>query len=242
MTGTVWDRIFANLVSVLQGIDGSADASSTVDQDTPAGATTLFIADTSGFVTGYPVIINSGGDREEVTTPVASINTGVSITFQTADYWTGLEYAHTLSQADAVKQRWYNYTMQRVESWDNLDVPWNGPFPTVGILSERENPTGFSGMYEDLTRLVSLSAWTAVEYENPTDQENDQTYQKLTGDIERALMADWTRGGYASDTRLLVRQPLSASDANDPDMMTPLVGVLLQIEIDYKHAKGSLYF
>ena len=68
----------------------------TVDQDSAAAATTLYVAATTGLDVGSIIVINRDGTREEIGT-VSSIAAGVSVTLSA-----NLTYTHTLLQADVV--------------------------------------------------------------------------------------------------------------------------------------------
>jgi hypothetical protein len=57
----------------------------------------------------------------------------------------------------------------------------------------------------------------------------------IQADVERALAADVTRGGYALDTRVVRREEMVAESGS------PLGGVLIDVEILYRHADGNPY-
>lgn len=70
----------------------------TVDADSPSGATLLNVASTTGYAVNDRIIINDGGAREEEGV-IASIAAGVSFTMLA-----NLAFTHTAVQADAVRK------------------------------------------------------------------------------------------------------------------------------------------
>ena len=84
--------------AVARLMDGGEDTSfaTTVDQDSAAGATTLYLASTTGLNAGDSIIVNVGDVRAEIH-EIASVSAGVSVTLQD-----NLIYTHTAAQADAV--------------------------------------------------------------------------------------------------------------------------------------------
>jgi hypothetical protein len=71
--------------------------STTVNADSAAGGTTVFVAATTGFAVGDTVVIGKATARAECGT-IASISAGVSLTLAG-----GLLFTHTAAQADAVQ-------------------------------------------------------------------------------------------------------------------------------------------
>ena len=74
----------------------TADANTTVDEDSGSVQKVLKVASTDGFAVDEFVTINAGGEREE-TRKIYTIQDGISLTF-TVD----LYYTHTQAQGDAV--------------------------------------------------------------------------------------------------------------------------------------------
>lgn len=73
----------------------------TVNGDSASGQTVLNVANTVGFAVNSPVVINSGGARDEVKR-IASIQDGISLTMTS-----NLLYTHTGAQADVVHSNVY---------------------------------------------------------------------------------------------------------------------------------------
>jgi len=82
-------------------LDTSAEASTTVDQDSASGAKTLYVAATTGFAVGDWVIIGKGTAREEAGR-VETVNAGVSLSLVE-----NLATTHSAADADPVKERNY---------------------------------------------------------------------------------------------------------------------------------------
>jgi hypothetical protein len=79
-------------------ITPGTDSATTVDQDSASGATTLYVASTTGYAAGDTIIIHEGGAREEEAV-IDSISAGVSFTLLA-----NLTYTHTAAQADPVRR------------------------------------------------------------------------------------------------------------------------------------------
>lgn len=238
MTGTVWDRIFANLVTALEAINGSAVASSTVDVDSASGQKILNVAATTGFVAGSMVKIGDGTAGEEVGR-VASIQVGVSLTLDE-----NLDYTHTALQADTVKQDWYNVDVNYVKSWARLRIAQDAPFPAASLMAHEQRayePDELAGNYQHWTRRCEVMMLDRTRLEEPTDQSNDTIYQELLADVLRALLTDRTRGGHAMETRVLSSQPVTEEVLMDKSSELALVGALVEFEVDYRHLFGDAY-
>jgi hypothetical protein len=241
MIGARQERWFAHLVAALQGIDGSAVADAAVASNAVLGATSLEVADGSSYVTGKPCLIDADGDREEITPPVASINTNI-LTFQTTPYWAGLAYAHTLTQADEVKQDWYNYALDRVDTWQPGGIPLaKSPFPSGTAVILGESIDAYETGHQIVMTGFEVALWWASETSEPIDQTNDSVYRKLIADSEKAIFDDWTRGGHAITTRILSRRPLDQDDAGDLAKDIPLVGALLNGQVEWRQRTGDQY-
>jgi len=239
LTGTVWDRIFANLVAALSAINGTATVSTTVGDTSPAAGTVLKVVSVAGIVAGRPIIVNRGGAREEILI-VDSIGT-LLVNTRSA-----LAYTHTLAQADAVEQDWYSQTIHYVKSSDALRRGPDGPWPAINARALGERPPAgseFEGGFDEWTRgweIIVLGLPPTVE--EPTDQEIDELREEYAADVHHAVMHDHTRGGLAHQTRITGLEPVEATVAeNDGTSEMLLVGVKITGEIDYDHFRGNRY-
>lgn len=238
MTGTTWDRCFANLITALEAISATTrDANSTVDQDSAAAGTTLYVAATTGFTAGEMVLVNRGGVREEVV-QIATVNTGVSLTTATA-----LTYTHTATQTDVVEQGWYWHTVANAKSAGGLgfqagNLPWCG---AVALDQVPYDGGDISTQYQYWTRGVRVELMNYVALKEPLDQDNDEEYQKCLHDIMRAVTRSRTRGGYAIDTSIVSAEMITLEQTDERAAEIPTIGARVALAIDYRHKIGDLY-
>jgi len=235
---TVWDKAFAHLIAALEAISAStSDASTTVDQDSAAAGTTLYVTATTGFTAGQWALINRGGAREE-TVRIDTVNAGVSLTVS------ALAYTHTLAQADAVEQGWYWHTVANAKSFAGLFFPMDGAAPLCGATAGPIKPYEggqLMGQTQNWTRSVQVALLDLVADPDPLDQTIDIEFSKCLHDIIRAVTRARQRGGNAMETRIVGAEPI------DEDYMTyqtsemKWAGALVSLEIDYRHQYGDLY-
>ncbi|MEI8350093.1 MAG: hypothetical protein WCI77_08055 [Candidatus Omnitrophota bacterium] len=116
----------------------------------------------------------------------------------------------------------YANTIASVQRWNQsgnsfIDTPCliinAGP-------EEKEHRPGFITSCK-LSVLIDL--WVI----KPTD--SDTYLNSLLGDVEKALMTDYTRGGYAANTKLLGVLPFEAAEGQ------PYCGLIINVEIEYRH-------
>ena len=238
MTGTVWDRIFANLVAALSAINGTATVSTTVGDTSPAAGTVLKVVSVAGIVAGRPIIVNRGGAREEILI-VDSIGT-LLVNTRSA-----LAYAHTLAQGDKVEMGWYNQTIHFVKSSDALKRGPDGPWPAISARALSEVPPAgseFQGGFDVWTRGWEAVVLGVPDLAEPSDQDLDTLRESYAADVHQAIMADSTRGGFAHQTRITGTEPVEATVAeNDGTSELFLAGVRVKGEIDYDHLRGNRY-
>jgi len=79
--------------------------------------------------------------------------------------------------------------------------------------------------------LVYLDLWIRHD-ENDSDS-TDTVLNSLLLDIEKALMADYTRGGYARETVIRSIDPFRGTEGN------PHSGISIEVEIKYCHEQGD---
>lgn len=93
------------------------------------------------------------------------------------------------------------------------------------------------GVQDWILSLEVHAVWVAdpqtVEFErdasgNPTENTTEQ-YASWMADINTALLADHTRGGYAIDTTIVAMEPVPVSSENR------LAGVIVDVEVRYRH-------
>lgn len=240
-TGSRWSRILANRISAIEGIDGTADASTTVDVSSASGQTVLSVASTTSFTAGQMVIIDDGNDNEEVA-EISSISAGVSLTLET-----NLEYTHAIGVS--VKQGWYHNTVAGSRSWDLMWIMRGFEEAGVvgGVQTVSEERLGVSTGHISWRRILVVGLRKPVSYISPLDQENDTEYQELLHDLIRAWMTDHTCGSLAHGTRIMGHRPATISDfvsleeAGEEERELPYVGIIATVEIDYDTQTTDIY-
>jgi hypothetical protein len=240
---TIGDRVDAALVARLLAINGTAAASSTISATSAAGTSTVNVVSSTGFYgesDNKPqrervIIIGKGTAREEVHT-VTAVAAG-ALTIQGV-----LVYDHTLAQGDAVKQNWFNRTIDHVKSWAEIedDGP-EAPFAVGSLIMLGENRVGYEGAYERKARDYGILVIDEATVAEPIDQTNDRIFQELEADLEKTLMDDPTLGGLIMEYHLGRREPRKNEPEEGDTSEIPLVGCFADLEIQYRHLRGCLY-
>ena len=78
---------------------------------------------------------------------------------------------------------------------------------------------------------VYLDLW--VRHDKDASESTDTYLNSLLLDIENALMIDYTRGGYARDTKISNLEPFRGVEGN------PHAGVNIEVEIKYCHEQSN---
>jgi hypothetical protein len=78
---------------------------------------------------------------------------------------------------------------------------------------------------------VYLDAWIRQAQDDP--QSTDTLLNSLLGDIEKALMLDYTRGGYAKDTNIKSNVLFETLEGQ------PQAGIIVELEIIYQHRQND---
>ena len=123
----------------------------------------------------------------------------------------------------------YTFTAETVQRWKQhgnnfVDVP------CIVINAAPEEKAPGPDPYLTCRLTVHIDVWTRqIESDNtPTDK----IINKLLADVEKALMADHTRGGSARETNLVGNVPFEAVDGSH-------VGIIVDIEIVYQHLRTN---
>ncbi len=74
---------------------------------------------------------------------------------------------------------------------------------------------------------VYLDVWVTQDDTDTTD--TDTLLNSLLGDVEKVLMVDYTRGGYARDTTIKGNAPFETIEGE------PFAGITIEVEILYRH-------
>jgi len=72
-----------------------------------------------------------------------------------------------------------------------------------------------------------------TRHDESSTEPTDRLINKMIADVEKALMVDITRGGYAMDTNLVNNVPFEAVEGQ------PNVGAVIEIDIVYQHKQSD---
>jgi len=78
---------------------------------------------------------------------------------------------------------------------------------------------------------VYLDVWTRQAQDDP--QSTDTLLNSLLGDIEKALMIDYTRGSFAKDTNIKSNVLFETLEGQ------PQAGIIIELEIIYQHKQND---
>lgn len=120
----------------------------------------------------------------------------------------------------------YNNTIANVQRWmQRGNSLVQVPCIIIGAGPEEKEPIPNP---EFTCRLsVNIEVWTR---QAETDaQATDTILNSLLGDVEKCLMQDITRGGYAENTTILGNVPFETEQG------APHAGIIIQVEIIYQH-------
>lgn len=121
----------------------------------------------------------------------------------------------------------YNNTLASIQRWNKLGNDL-ASLPAVIINAGIEYKEPRPNPLKQCTFMVHLEIWTRQDEEGTSD--SDTILNSLLLDVEKALMADCTRGGYAVDTAVGSIVPFETIDGK-PDF-----GAFVELEITYQHA------
>ena len=124
----------------------------------------------------------------------------------------------------------YENTMQSVQRWDmrgNSIIQ----VPSVVICAGEEQKTPAPNPFCTCHLTVYLDVWFRQDAADALS--TDTRVSGLTGDISKAIMQDYTRGGLAKDTIDHGSQPFFTQEGQ------PSAGIIYQIEVIYQHKQGD---
>lgn len=120
----------------------------------------------------------------------------------------------------------YNNTIASVQRWSQ----WGNSLvsiPAIIINAGPEEKKPEPNPLMTCSFIVYIDIWTNHLQED--SRSSDEILNSLLGDVEKALMADITRGGYAEDTNITRNVPFQSIEGQ------PLIGITIEIEITYQH-------
>ena len=121
----------------------------------------------------------------------------------------------------------YNRTIESVQRWKQSGNTFsNVPCVIIGAGAEvfEDRP----GFLTSCKLPVMLDLWI-VHDENVDVISTDALLNIFLGDIKKALMTDYTRGGYAVTTRIQNAIPFETTEGQ------PYAGMIITTEIEYRH-------
>jgi hypothetical protein len=103
------------------------------------------------------------------------------------------------------------------------------PCAVVNAGPEEKDPVPNPFMTCKLT--VYLDIWARQDDADP--QSTDTLLNSLLGDVEKAVMQDVTRGGFAKDTNIKSNTLFETLEGQ------PYSGIVMEVEIVYQHKQGD---
>ena len=120
----------------------------------------------------------------------------------------------------------YNNTIASVQRWSQRgQFTSSTPYIIINAGPEEKKPEPYP--LNTCTLNVYIDIWT--NHVETDTRSSDEILNSLLGDVEKALMADITRGGYAIDTNILRVLPCEKIDGQ------PQIGIWIDLEIIYQH-------
>jgi hypothetical protein len=124
----------------------------------------------------------------------------------------------------------YDNTIASVQRWDKRGNPLR-QVPCIVVSAGQERKTPVPNPFFTCHLTVYLDVWVR---QDATDAlVTDSVLSSLLGDIEKAIVADYTRGGFAKDTVLHSSVPFESVEGQ------PHAGLIIEIEIVYQHKQGD---
>ncbi len=124
----------------------------------------------------------------------------------------------------------YNNDILSVQRWDKRGNVLKD-VPCVIISSGPETKDHYPHPMFTCHLTVYLDVWIRQDAADP--QVTDSILSSLLGDIEKALMLDYTRGSYAKNTILRNNVPFESVEGQ------PHAGLVIEIEIIYQHRQNN---
>lgn len=103
--------------------------------------------------------------------------------------------------------------------------------PCIVINAGPEEKTPEPNPFTTCRFTVYLDVWMRQDAADP--QPTDSLLNSLLGDIEKALMVDYTRGGFAKDTNIKSNVLFETLEGQ------PQAGIIIELEIIYQHKQDD---
>jgi hypothetical protein len=124
----------------------------------------------------------------------------------------------------------FNLTAETVQRW-SMHGNKLVDLPAVIISPGNEEEKSLPNNFEECVLSVYLDVFFVTE-EN--DAVSTDTYlNRLQGDIKKAILQDYTRGGEAIDTDVLGTTPFETTEGQ------PYAGIIMELAIRYRHLRSD---
>ena len=124
----------------------------------------------------------------------------------------------------------YENAIASVQRWDKRGNALR-LVPCIVVSSGPEQKDPFPNPMFTCHLTVYLDVW--VRQDSSDDQGTDSILSSLLGDIEKAIMADHTRGGFAKNTVMRSNVPFESVEGQ------PHAGLIIEIEVLYQHQQTN---
>jgi hypothetical protein len=124
----------------------------------------------------------------------------------------------------------YNNTIASVQRWRQAGNSLVA-VPCIVINAGPEEKEPVPNPFTTCKFSVYLDVWMRQAQDDL--QSTDTILNSLLGDIEKALMIDYTRGGYAKDTNIKSNVLFETLEGQ------PQAGIIIELEIIYQHKQND---
>ncbi|MGE0267888.1 MAG: hypothetical protein AB7S78_05495 [Candidatus Omnitrophota bacterium] len=124
----------------------------------------------------------------------------------------------------------YINTIASVQRWDKRGNPLR-QVPCIVVNAGQEEKQMTPNPYFTCRLSVYLDVWIRQDEADATA--TDVILSGILGDIEKALMIDNTRGGFAIDTNIKSNVPFETVEGQ------PHAGLTIELEILYQHTQSD---
>lgn len=124
----------------------------------------------------------------------------------------------------------YANTIASVQRWDKRGNPLR-LVPCIVVNAGQEEKEMSPNPYFTCRLSVYLDVW--IRQDDADSTATDVILSGILGDIEKALMIDNTRGGFAIDTNIKSNVPFETVEGQ------PHAGLTVEIEVLYQHTQSD---
>ena len=124
----------------------------------------------------------------------------------------------------------YSNTIASVQRWDKRGNPLR-LVPCIVVNAGQEEKQMSPNPYFTCRLSVYLDVW--IRQDDADSTATDVILSDMLGDIEKALMIDNTRGGFAIDTNIKSNVPFETVEGQ------PHAGLTIELEILYQHKQSD---